>query len=64
MPANSRWYLIQRYKVKIVKNPGNGHLNNLNDPILNVLRRILLHGIGEFVATCHVETIKIEIHRI
>jgi len=22
--------------VKIVKNPGNGRLNNLNDPVLNV----------------------------
>jgi len=32
MPANSRWDLIQRERVKIVKNPGNGHLNNLNDP--------------------------------
>jgi len=39
MPANSRWDLIQRYRVKIVKNPGNGRLNNLNDspPVLNVL---------------------------
>jgi len=24
--------------IKIVKIPGNGRLNNLNDPILNVLR--------------------------
>jgi len=24
-------------RVKIVKNPGNGRLNNLNDPVLNVL---------------------------
>ena len=24
--------------VKIVKNPGNGHLNNLNVPVLNVLK--------------------------
>jgi len=24
--------------VKIVKNPGNERLNNLNDPVLNVLR--------------------------
>jgi len=32
MPANSRWDLIQCLKVKIVKNPGKGHLNNLNDP--------------------------------
>jgi len=23
---------------KIVKNPGNGSLNNLNDPVLNVLK--------------------------
>jgi len=37
MPANSRWDLIQRLKGKIVKNPGNGRLNNLNDPVLNVL---------------------------
>jgi len=26
-----------RNKIKIVKNPGNGRLNNLNDPVLNVL---------------------------
>jgi len=26
--------------VKIVKNPGNGRLNNLNDPVLNVLNRL------------------------
>ena len=32
MPENSRWDLIQRLKGKIVKNPGNGRLNNLNDP--------------------------------
>ena len=32
MPANIRWDLIQRLKVKIVKNLGNGRLNNLNDP--------------------------------
>jgi len=32
MPANNRWDLIQLYRVKIVKNPGNGRLNNLNDP--------------------------------
>jgi len=25
-------------RVKIVKNPGNGRLNNLNDPVLNVLK--------------------------
>ena len=37
MPANSRWDLIQRLRVKIVKNPGNGRLNNLNDLVLNVL---------------------------
>jgi len=24
--------------VKIVKNPGKGRLNNLNDPVLNVLK--------------------------
>ena len=23
--------------VKMIKNPGNGRLNNLNDPVLNVL---------------------------
>ena len=32
MPENSRWDLIQPLKVKIVRNPGNGRLNNLNDP--------------------------------
>jgi len=37
MPANSRWDLIQFLKGKIVKNPGNGRLNNLNGPVLNVL---------------------------
>jgi len=37
MPANSRWDLIQRLKGKIFKNPGNGRLSNLNDPVLNVL---------------------------
>jgi len=31
--------------VKIVKNPGNGRLNNLNDPVLNVLRKIV-HPVG------------------
>jgi len=25
-------------RVKIVKNPANGRLNNLNDPVLNVLK--------------------------
>ena len=38
MLAYSRWDLIQRLK-GIVKNPGNGRLNNLNDPVLNVLRK-------------------------
>ena len=42
MPANSRWDLIQRLKVKIVKNPGNGRLNKLNDPVLNVLKYITI----------------------
>ena len=27
-------------RLKIVKNPGNGRLNNLNDPVLNVLNPI------------------------
>jgi len=40
MPANSRWDLIQRLKVKIVKSPGNGRLNSLSDPVLNVLRTV------------------------
>jgi len=39
MPANSRWDLIQRLRVKIVKNPGNKRLNNLNDLVLDVLTR-------------------------
>jgi len=30
--------------VKIVKNPGNGRLNNLNDPVLNVLKYFYLSG--------------------
>jgi len=30
-------------RVKIVKNPGNGRLNNLNDPVLNVLTGDWLH---------------------
>jgi len=35
--------------VKIVKNPGNGRLNNLNDPALNVLMYDLcrLKGLSE-----------------
>ena len=37
MPANSRRDLIQRLTVKIVKNPGNGRLNSLNDLVLSVL---------------------------
>ena len=37
MPANSRRDLIQRLTFKIVKNPGNGRLNNLNDLVLSVL---------------------------
>ena len=35
MPANSRWDLIRRLRVKglkLLKTPGNGRLNNLNDP--------------------------------
>jgi len=38
MPSNSRWDLIQGFRVKIVKNLGNGRLNNLNDPVLSVLK--------------------------
>ena len=41
--------------VKIVKNPGNGRLSNLNDPVLNVLRNTgitdcttRLHIVGSF----------------
>jgi len=30
--------------VKIVKNPGNGRLNNLNYPVLNVLICLCLYG--------------------
>jgi len=26
-------------ELKIFKNPGNGRLNNLNDPVLNVLKK-------------------------
>ena len=32
MPADSRWDLIRGLRVKIVKNPGNRRLNNLNGP--------------------------------
>jgi len=45
MPANSRWDLIQRLNgFKLVKNPGNGRLSNLNDPVLNVLIWKLQNG--------------------
>jgi len=27
--------------VKIVKTPGNGRVNNLNDPVLNVLKPLM-----------------------
>ena len=37
--------------VKIVKNPGNGRLNNLNDPVLNVLIRHIV-----CVVIIHVQT--------
>jgi len=47
MPANCKWDLIQLLKVKIVKNPGNGRLNNLNDPVRNVLSWFLLHSYTE-----------------
>jgi len=26
--------------LKLLKNPGNGRLNNLNDPVLNVLKSV------------------------
>jgi len=32
--------------IKIVKNPGNARLNNLNNPVLNVLRRMPLRTRG------------------
>ena len=32
--------------VKIVKNPGNGRLNDLNDPVLNVLSYICMPSDG------------------
>ena len=37
--------------IKIVKNPGNGCLNNLNDPVLNVLNKINIHNTSR-VLTC------------
>jgi len=51
MPANSRWDLIQRLKGKIVKNPGNGSLNILNDPVLNVLGSKLTYQLTNQSAT-------------
>jgi len=33
--------------VKIVKNPVNGRLNNLNDPVLNALSTTPLRRMGE-----------------
>ena len=32
--------------LKIVKNPGNGRLNNLNDPVLSVLKWLVLGNGG------------------
>jgi len=34
-------------RLKLLKDPGNGHLNNLNDPILNVLKHLKI-----FLKTC------------
>jgi hypothetical protein len=31
--------------LKVVKNPGNGRLNNLNDPVLNVLIKQFIHSV-------------------
>jgi len=45
--------------VKIVKNPGNGRLNNLNDPVLNVLiywverTFVHLHAVKEYEVELH-----------
>ena len=39
------------FRVKIVKNPGNGRLKNLNDPVLNVLIYIVLYILTSFVPT-------------
>jgi len=57
MPANNRWDLIQRLSVKIVKNPRNGRLNNLNDPVLNVLSRKKTRHVLRFVQLQSVVTI-------
>ena len=38
--------------LKLLKNPGNGRLNNLNDLVLNVLTKGNLHGRFCFVS-CH-----------
>jgi len=37
--------------VKIVKSPGNGRLNNLNDPVLNVLTWTSLFQFTEIILT-------------
>jgi len=49
MPANSRW--DSAFKVlKLLKNPGNGRLNNLNDPVLNVLISLIFLDFWEHLA--------------
>ena len=62
MPANSRWDLIQLLSVKIVKNPGNGRLNNLNDPVLNVSTKIIpiwrvnrTQNTVLYISECHIK---------
>jgi len=41
--------------VKIVKNPGSGRLNNLNDPVLNVLSVCILYLLLNHLHTRHIK---------
>jgi len=38
--------------LKVLKNPGNGRLNNLNDPVLNVLS-LLSHSLSQSAFVTH-----------
>jgi len=42
--------------LKLLKKPGNGHLNNLNDPVLNVLKNL------EARPMCHIATVRFVRH--
>ena len=46
--------------LKLLKNPGNGRLNNLNDPVLNVLMREQCGLIMTFLSICVLYPFKYE----